>query len=109
MGNINLQRYHDSIGHSGKSFFNKWYRKKFEKFYRKHESEYIAKNEIVSDAYRLYMDGGMSKEDYTKVRKITIHYYLILYQDFLSCYQKKYTHGYVADGKSMIKNQNHGK
>ena len=32
MGNINLQRYHDSIGHSGKSFFNKWYRKEFEKF-----------------------------------------------------------------------------
>ena len=43
MNNINLQRYHDSIGHSGKSFFNKWYRKKFEKFYRKHENEYITK------------------------------------------------------------------
>ena len=69
MNNINLQRYYDSIGHSGKSFFNKWYRKKFEKFYRKHENEYITKNEIVSDAYRLYMDGGISKEEYSKVRK----------------------------------------
>lgn len=69
MGNINLQRYHDSIGHAGKSFFNKWYHKKFEKFYRKHENEYYTKNEIVLDVYRLYMDGGMSKEEYTKVRK----------------------------------------
>lgn len=69
MNNINLQRYHDSIGHAGKSLFNKWYRNKFEKFYRKHENEYNIKNEIVSDAYRLYMDGGMSKEEYTKVRK----------------------------------------
>ena len=69
MGNINLQRYHDSVGHTGKSFFNKWYYKKFEKFYRKHENEYYTQNEIVLDAYRLYMDGGMSKEEYTKVRK----------------------------------------
>lgn len=69
MGNINLQRYYDSIGHSGKSFFNKWYRRNFEKFYKKHESEYNTKNEVVLEAYRSYMDGGMNYQKYQKVRK----------------------------------------
>lgn len=108
MGNINLQRYYDSIGHSGKSIFNKWYRKKFERFYGKHENEYFTKNVIFLDAYKAYMDGGMNYAEYQKVRKNSdpllsrpvSRFFIMLPQEI---------HTWLCCGwKYMIKNQNHG-
>lgn len=66
---INIERYFNETGSSGKSFLNRWFRHNFKKFYQKHENEYEEENRTFCAIYKLYSDGKISREQFKNIKK----------------------------------------